>query len=136
MAQQTNKVFNHVGVSVPNLDEAAEWYIKMFGYRRIHSNTVSDRKDDPESAVFKIYGETLRRVKVAYLSTGNGVGFEIFEISIHIAITAADPDAMAQKVTENGGKRIVETFTLYGERALYIQDPLGNTVEFMSSNFD
>ena len=51
----------------------------MFGYRRIHSNTVSDRKDDPESAVFKIYGETLRRVKVAYLSTGNGVGFEIFE---------------------------------------------------------
>jgi hypothetical protein len=33
----------------------------------------------PNIPIYKIYGPTLQTVKVAFLSTGNGVGFEIFE---------------------------------------------------------
>lgn len=29
--------------------------------------------------MFKIYGDNVHKVKVAWLTTGNGVGFEIFE---------------------------------------------------------
>lgn len=147
-----NLVFNHVGISVPNLEDAATWYIDVLGFRRIRPDTESDRNIEPNSAVFGIYGNSLQKVKMAYLSTGNGVGFEIFEFVdptykkpnefdytrggfFHVAITVADPDAMAQKVIEHGGKRIGETVELYGERALYLQDPWGNVLEFLSCSF-
>ena len=32
-----------------------------------------------DSPIFRIYGTKLQKVKIAWLSTGNGVGFEIFE---------------------------------------------------------
>lgn len=125
----------------------------MLGWRQIRSNTLSDSNVDPDGVIFKIYGESLKKVKMAYLSTGNGVGIEIFEFLepaykkpgtfdytrggfFHIAITVADPDALAEKVIENGGMQIGETVTLYGDRALYVQDPWGNILEFLTCSFD
>lgn len=32
---QPNCAFNHLALSVPNIDEAVEWYTKLFGFRVI-----------------------------------------------------------------------------------------------------
>ena len=43
---------------------------------------MTDRSSDGSDApIFKIYGEKLNKVKIAWLSTGNSVGFEVFEFS-------------------------------------------------------
>jgi catechol-2,3-dioxygenase len=55
----------------------------------------------------------------------------------HIGITDPEPDVLVKKVLEKGGKQIGETVTLYdGEKALYMQDPWGNTIEVLSCSFE
>ena len=112
--------------------------------------------------MFKIYGGKLNKVKVAWLSTGNGVGFELFEFIdpptksaeeitknwsleeqyqrggyFHIGVTAPDPDAVAKECCEDGATRVGETIMAYdGETALYLRDPWGNVVEVLSCSFE
>ena len=103
-------------------------------------------------------------MKVAWLSAGNGVGFEIFEFIdpkfhqpqppstaaadddlgfdysrggfFHIAVTAPDPAALLEKVVKAGGRQIGETIDVYEDSALYFQDPWGNVVEVVSCSFE
>ncbi|KAK5712562.1 hypothetical protein LTR17_017943 [Elasticomyces elasticus] len=148
-----NHVFNHVAVSVPNVDEAAAWYEKIFGFRRIRSDRTTDRGEAPEAPIFKIYDQKLQKVKCAWLACGNGVGFEIFEFIdppfkqpenfdytrggfFHIGVTVADPEDVAKRATEMGGKLIGEPVGMYEEKALYVQDPWGNIVELLSCSFE
>jgi catechol 2,3-dioxygenase-like lactoylglutathione lyase family enzyme len=145
-----NYCFNHVAISVPNCDEAVDWYMKVFGFRRIRSDRATDRKDEPNAPIFKIYPNQMHKVKSAWLTCGNSVGFEVFEFSdpsykkteafeegayarggfFHIAITCKDPDATAKLASQHGGKQIGETVSMYGEKALYLQDPWGNVIEW------
>ena len=124
---------------------------------------MTDRSADGSDApIFRIYGDKLNKVKVAWLSTGNSVGFEIFEFIdpptkssdetnktwtleeqyqrggfFHIAVTAPDPDAVADAACQDGAKRIGETITMYdGDKTLYLRDPWGNIVELLSCSFE
>jgi hypothetical protein len=115
-----------------------------------------------DSPIFRIYGNKLQKVKMAWLSTGNGVGFEIFEFIdpptksadevnaqwslenqyqrggfFHIGVTAPDPGAVAEAACKDGATRVGETITMYdGEKALYIRDPWGNVIEILSCSFE
>lgn len=102
------------------------------------------------------------KVKTAFLSAGNGVGFEVFEFVdppyeapaprdafdyaragvSHISITTPDVDAAVQSVKDAGGRQIGETLPsgrdLEGtmRQASYVQDPWGTVVELMSVSFE
>jgi len=148
-----NHVFNHVAIAVLNCDEACDWYQKIFGFRRIRSDRTTERAETSDAPIFKIYGSTLQKVKIAWLTCGNDVGFEVFEFLepkttlpkddfeytrggfFHIAITVPDPDETAKLVIESGGKQVGETISMYGEKALYVQDPWGNVIECLSCSF-
>ena len=143
-----------MAISVPDLEAACNWYEEIFGFKRIRSDRMTIRAEDPEGAMFKIYDGKLQKVNIAWLSAGNGVAFEVFQFIdppfvkpnefdytrggfFHIAITVPDPDAMAARVCEKGGKQIGKTVEMYdGERALYVQDPWGNIVECLSCSFE
>jgi catechol-2,3-dioxygenase len=93
-------------------------------------------------------------VKVAWLGTGNSVGFEVFEFIdplhekkpdfeynrsgfFHIAVTAPDVDEVCRRAVENGGYQVGETVDMGGgEKALYLSDPWGNVVECLSCSFE
>jgi hypothetical protein len=85
-------------------------YSEVFGFRRIRSDRGTDRAETADAPIFNIYPKRLNKVKMAFMSAGNGVGFEIFEFQdpaykkardfnsefnaggfFHIAITMADP---------------------------------------------
>jgi hypothetical protein len=117
---------------------------------------MTKRTEMPDGPIFKIYGNKLQKVKVAFLSTGNSVGFELFEFIdpphqpksnddfeyqrsgfFHIAVTAPDVDEALRVAVENGGKQIGETVDVGdGEKALYVSDPWGNVVEVLSCSFE
>jgi hypothetical protein len=133
-----------------------KWYTEILGFRNLRSSRATARKETPDAPIFKIYDNALHEVKVAWLGTGNSVGFEIFEFInppykgpegkafdytrggfYHIGITAPEPDVLCEKVVKAGGKKIGETVELYdGDTALYLQDPWGNVIEVLSCSFE
>ncbi|KAE8329733.1 Glyoxalase/Bleomycin resistance protein/Dihydroxybiphenyl dioxygenase [Aspergillus sergii] len=151
-----NRVFNHVAVSVPNCQTAIDWYSQIFGFQlignQIHHIKRSERPNDP---IFSIYRASLDEVKMAYMSTGNGVGFELFEFVhpktyvpetvfeyhraglFHVCVTDSQPDSLAARMVEAGGRRIGQTVhPVENVVCLYAADPWGNVVEILDASFD
>ncbi|KAF2827924.1 Glyoxalase/Bleomycin resistance protein/Dihydroxybiphenyl dioxygenase [Ophiobolus disseminans] len=150
---QHNHVFNHVAISVPDCDAAVAWYSTVFGFKRIRSDRTTSRSSTPDAPIFKIYDNELHKVKIAWLGTGNSVGFEVFEFVdppheaapefeyarsgfFHIAVTSPDVDEAVKRVLENGGRQVGETVDMGEERAAYVSDPWGNVVELLSCSFE
>ena len=48
-----NHNVNHIGVSVPNIDEAVKWYTSVLGFRQLRSHMEATRKTDPDSPIFR-----------------------------------------------------------------------------------
>jgi catechol 2,3-dioxygenase-like lactoylglutathione lyase family enzyme len=156
-----NHVINHIAISVPDLDAAVEWYATIFGFKKIRSNRVTDRTLTSDAPIFRIYGDTLQKVKIAFLGTGNSVGFEIFQFIdpahqactteefeymrggvFHICVTTPDVEDAIRRVKEKEGRQIGETVDLgedlHGEmrKAAYVKDPWGTVVEVLSCGFE
>ncbi|KAF9893010.1 hypothetical protein FE257_012421 [Aspergillus nanangensis] len=151
-----NRVFNHVAISVPDCKAASTWYNQVFGFQLVGNQIIhikrSERPDDP---IFRIYPASLNEVHMAYMTTGNGVGFEIFEFVdpkvylpesgfeynrggfFHVCVTDSEPDALAAKMVDAGGRRIGETVhPVKDVICLYAADPWGNVVEILDASFD
>lgn len=92
---------------------------------------------------------------MAYMTTGNGIGFEIFEFQVpktyvpetafeyhrggffHVCVTDSNPDSLASKIEKAGGKRIGTTVhPVKDVICLYAADPWGNVVEILDASFD
>ncbi|KAF2026879.1 Glyoxalase/Bleomycin resistance protein/Dihydroxybiphenyl dioxygenase [Setomelanomma holmii] len=156
-----NHVINHIAISVPDLDAAVAFYGTCFGSKKIRSNRVTDRAAKPDAPLFRIYGDSLRKVRIALLGTGNGVGFEVFEFVepaqrgvasgtfeytragvFHIAVTTPDVEDAIACVRENGGSQIGQMVELGKDldgvmrHAAYLRDPWGTVVEVLSCGFE
>jgi catechol 2,3-dioxygenase-like lactoylglutathione lyase family enzyme len=150
-----------VAVSVHDVEAVVSWYSTHLGFRLLGKIAHIKRSADPEAAIFAIYPPSLNEVKLAYMSTGNGVGFEVFEFVdpkpvaatvapegeefryektgfFHVCVTDPDPDALAERVVKAGGRRIGKTVDPgnVGVKCLYLADPWGNVVEVLSVSFE
>ncbi|KAL4799309.1 hypothetical protein BDV19DRAFT_385558 [Aspergillus venezuelensis] len=92
---------------------------------------------------------------MAYMTTGNDVGFELFEFFdpktyvpeaafeyhrggfSHVCVTNSDPDSLADSIVKEGGRRIETTaHPVMDVICLYAADPWGNVVEILDASFD
>ena len=150
-------MLNHIAVSVASIADTVTFYRDLLGFELI-GDTIHHikRAETPESAIFAIYPATLNEVKIAYMATGNGVGFEVFEFLdpkaytpsqtfeynrggfFHTCVTDADPDGLADRVVAAGGRRIGVTVdpTGKGVKCLYVADPWGNVIEVLDVSFE
>jgi catechol 2,3-dioxygenase-like lactoylglutathione lyase family enzyme len=102
-----------------------------------------------------VYGPELEEMKLAILTTGNGVGVEIFQFTnppckgpnepvkfgpeiwarggfFHICFTVPDVKMVTDTAIRLGGRICGEpTQPLSGIDVTYLQDPWGNTLEIM-----
>ena len=81
---QTKAVYpvsvNHIGLNVPDLEKAIEWYTNTMGFRVILGPYEVEANVGQFGAIFSdIAGASLKKVKLAQVATGNGVGFEMFQ---------------------------------------------------------
>jgi catechol 2,3-dioxygenase-like lactoylglutathione lyase family enzyme len=148
-------VLNHVAVSVSNIELVVPWYTKVFGFQLIN-NTITHikRSETPDAGIFSIYPSNLNDVKIAYMATGNGTGFEIFEFLdpkpvkpaqefeyqrggfFHVCVTDAMPEELAKTVIKEGGKMIGKMAMVGPYKCLYVADPWGNVVEILDTSFE
>ncbi len=156
--QGPNRVINHVGINVPDVEHAVRWYSSLFGFQLI-GDTIhrTKRSENPESSKFGVYPPSLQELRVALMSTGNGVGLEVFEFVepktyvavpeesfeyrrggfFHICITDPNPDALADKVIDAGGRRIGITVNpVPSVECVYTADPWGNVIEILDISFE
>ncbi len=142
---------------MPDVDKAADWYISVLGFYELRARSATDRSVTPDSAIFRIYPASLQKVRMAYLSAGNGVGLELFQFSephmaageeanfdknyyrggyFHIAITTPDIESTIEKVVKNGGRKVGDIVPIFDYHAAYVADPWGNVIEVITASFE
>jgi predicted enzyme related to lactoylglutathione lyase len=154
---QAALVINHVGVTVPDVFAAIDWYGEVFGFRCIMGPRVLETGEHAEAAT--VFGSRFRRAWQAHLLTGNSVGIELFQFIDpptrgpcsseepvpwldrglwHLCITHPDVAAMVQRVTDHGGAVLAAPYQFAPGRPwtlAYITDPWGTVLELMSHSY-
>jgi len=108
-------------------------------------------------AVKDIHGPSLKKMRMAWLSSANQVGFEIFEYVepkaerrldnfeywksgfIHICITDPNIEELCKKISESGGKqrsKIWEIVPDKGYKIAFCEDPFGNIIEIFDHSYE
>ncbi|CDX04186.1 Glyoxalase protein [Desulfitobacterium hafniense] len=152
-------VVAHIGLTVPDIEAAVQWYTEMFGFSILLPPSYSAVGEGHNGDIgADIYGADFRANKMAMLGTGNGVGLELFEFVepstknypleytpwkpgyFHFAVMAPDVEGMAQKIIERGGTRISKRWDIapgiLPYQLCYVKDPWGNVIELFSHSND
>ncbi len=151
------RAFSHIGLSVPDLDKAVEFYTNVMGWYVIMPPTVVPEDDSAIGVMCKdVFGEGWGQFRIAHLSTGDRVGVEMFEFRnsepastefqywktsiFHFCVQDPDVEGLLAKIVAAGGKQRMPIRYYYpGEkpyRMVYCEDPFGNIVELYSHSYE
>ncbi len=152
------RAFSHIGLSVPNIEKAVEFYTKAFGWYVIMKPT--DVKEENESAIGimceDVFGAGYESFKIAHLATSDKIGIELFEFEknekpasnleynkhgiFHFCIQDPDIEGTLELIKELGGKQRMPIREYYpGDkpyRMVYVEDPFGNVFELYSHSYE
>ncbi|MEO3794423.1 VOC family protein [Nonomuraea sp. B10E15] len=146
---------DHVGVTVPDLDEATKFFARAFGAEVLYDTLPKERGPKGGWAVERRLGVPQGTVEVAIrmLRLPNGPGIELFEFGgprqadpvlmcdlgwQHVALYVDDVDAAVQRVIEAGGSPMGEPVPLPGpesggrNRFVHCRTPWGSVVELVT----
>jgi catechol 2,3-dioxygenase-like lactoylglutathione lyase family enzyme len=74
------RAMSHVGITVPNIDAASAWYRDVLGcYVLANPSEANDDGSNFGNVVKDIFSEEFGGLKIAHLSTVDGVGIELFQ---------------------------------------------------------
>jgi lactoylglutathione lyase family protein len=152
------RCFSHIGISVTDLDRAVEFYSKALGFYIIMPPTTI-RHDD--SAIGQmcddVFGEGWGSFRIAHLSTGEGIGIELFEFRnaeqradnfeywktgiFHFCVKDPDVEGLVKRIEEYGGRQRTKQVRYYYPsqkpyRMVYCEDPFGNIIEIYSHSYE
>lgn len=158
MAALYPKTINHIAVSVPDLDEAIKWYKEVFGFTLLKGPVVFTADDSHTGTIIRdIHGPTLKKMKMAWLGSGNHVGFELIEYVdpksekrtgdyeywksglLHIALTDPNIEELCKKICEKGGKQRSNIWRISPDqdyKIVFCEDPFGNIIEIYSHSYE
>lgn len=137
--------FHHVGVVVPDMDRARDFYCGLLGYK-----LISESAWGRDNLVFnQIVGLKHSAARFCMLQ-GNNSYLELFEYSEpesslpgapsqacqpgyrHLSFAVDDVASALQRCIELGGAKINDPVTVPGRAAgAYCHDPFGNLLEFV-----
>ena len=148
--------FNHVGVTVPDVFAAIDWYVAVFGFTHIMGPRLLEAEAAATHETPGILGPRFRRAYQAHLLAGNGVGLELFQF-LEPAVSAPDPemtywrpgpwhvsfthpevDLTVERMVAAGGRRRTQAVAFVPGRPwrlAYASDPWSNTIEIVSHSY-
>lgn len=150
--------FSHIGITVPDLERAVEFYSKAFGCYVIMEPTEV-RQDD--SAIGQmcddVFGAGWSSFRIAHLATGDGIGIELFEFPntkpekkpfeywrpgvFHICLQDQHLEERVKLIESLGGRQRMSQVRYYYPgakpyRMVYCEDPFGNIIELYSHSYE
>lgn len=149
---------NHVGAVVPDIEAAIRWYRDVMGFGLV-AGPFDLTPDGPTGQqTIDVLGQRLKHLKIAHMSTANGVGLELFEPVdppferrsdtiefwrggfFHICVTDPDVEGLVARIVETGGKQLSDFWPerppLTEFRMCYCADPFDNVVEVYSHQYE
>ena len=83
--------FSHIGITVPDLEKAVEFYTKAFGFYQIMGPTEIQHDESAIGVMCDdVFGEGWGSFRIAHLSKGDGIGIELFENDVKVGPTKAE----------------------------------------------
>ncbi|WP_062266090.1 lactoylglutathione lyase family protein [Endozoicomonas arenosclerae] len=149
--------FSHIGISVPNLEKAVEFYTEVLGWYLIMPPTEISEDDSAIGVMCTdVFGEGWSSFRIAHLSTGDRIGVELFQFPqqqqpdnnfeywktgvFHFCVQDPDLEGLADRIVRHGGKQRMPVRYYYpGEkpyRMVYMEDPFGNILEIYSHSYE
>lgn len=152
------RAFSHIGLSVPNLEKAVEFYKEVMGwYVVMEPSLVTEEKETAIGIMCQdVFGEGWGTFKIAHMVTSDGIGVELFEFTnndgvntkfepwktgmFHFCVQDPDVEGMVEKIVKAGGKQRMPIREYYpGEkpyRMCYVEDPFGIIFEVYSHSYE
>ena len=155
-----SKVMNHVAVSVTDINLAVKWYHEVMGFTVLMGPVeISTEPADTHIArvARNIFGTRMKKMLLCHMSSGNGVGFEIFQFIepkaelrkdnfeywkngfYHICVTDPKIEELVERIVSSGGKKRSEIFELVprsGRKIGFCEDPFGNIIEIYTHSYE
>ncbi|MCA1040110.1 lactoylglutathione lyase family protein [Bacillus infantis] len=149
--------FSHIGLSVPNLEEAVSFYTKVLGWYVIMEPSEIVEDDSPIGLMCKdVFGEGWGKFRIAHLATSDKIGIEMFEFAgneqpennfeywktgiFHFCVQDPDIEGLVQKIIEHGGKQRMPIREYYPNekpyKMVYCEDPFGNLIEIYTHSYE
>ena len=143
----------HIGVTVPDLQEAIDWYREILGWTLLtEPRTVVGNEGFGGERAVDVLGD-FEEMRVANLVTGNQVGVELFEFTpssrsddvdpkepgiFHLCVVDPDVEGLADSIDASGGQHYSKIWRLHEDneeyKLTYCKDPFGNLIEIYSHN--
>ena len=150
--------FSHIGITVPDLDRAVEFYTAALGLYLIMKPTLI-RRDDSAIGVMcdDAFGLGWTEFRIAHMATADRIGIELFEFPnteperrpfeywrpglFHFCVQDPDLEARVRLIEAHGGRQRMQQVRHYypGQkpyRMVYCEDPFGNIVELYSHSYE
>jgi catechol 2,3-dioxygenase-like lactoylglutathione lyase family enzyme len=151
------RTINHIAVSVTDLNWAVKWYKEVFGFTVVNGPVEFEADDSSLGiAARDIHGPNFRKMRMVWLSSGNQVGFEIFEYIdpkaerridnfeywksgfFHICVTDPNIEELCKRISDSGGRqrsRIWDVDPDKGYKIAFCEDPFGNIIEIYTHSY-
>lgn len=150
------RVINHIGLTVPDIFAAIDWYRDVLGFTHLMGPRVLEAGSEATHETPSIFGPRFRKAYQAHMLAGNGVGLELFQFVepaverpadnfeywkvgvFHLCVTDPDVEGMARRIVEAGGRQRIPVFEFVPGRPyrlVYCEDPWGNVLEVMSHSY-
>jgi catechol 2,3-dioxygenase-like lactoylglutathione lyase family enzyme len=152
------RTINHIAVSVTDLDKAVKWYKEVFGFTVVNGPVEFEADDSSLGIVARdIHGPNFRKMRMVWLSSGNQVGFEMFEYIdpkaerridnfeywrsgfFHICVTDPNIEELCKRISDTGGRqrsRIWDVVPDKGYKIAFCEDPFGNVIEIYTHSYE
>lgn len=150
--------FSHIGISVPNLEEAVKFYTEVMGWYLIMKPTDITEDDSAIGEMCTdVFGAGWKSFRIAHLSTGDRIGVELFQFInqenrednfeywktgvFHFCVQDPNVEELAERIVAAGGKKRMEKPRYYYPeskpyRMIYMEDPFGNIIEIYSHSYE
>lgn len=149
--------FSHIGLSVPDIHKAVDFYSNVMGWYLIMEPSEVLEDDSAIGVMSKeVFGEGWGSYKIAHMTTGDRIGIEMFEFKqnedpennfkywetgiFHYAVQDPNIEELIERIIAYGGKQRMPIKEYYpGEKPykmVYMEDPFGNLVEIYTHAYD
>lgn len=150
--------FSHIGISVPNIEKAVQFYQEVMGWYVIMPPSPVKKESDTAigQMCIDVFGEDWETFEIAHMSTSDGIGIELFSFPnmgnekpefnpfktglFHFCVQDPDIEALVDKIVAFGGKQRMPIREYYPNekpyKMVYVEDPFGVVFEIYTHSYE